>query len=71
MPEVTCDQVPAVPEVSTWDQPDVESNPLVKSVVVPPVAVAVKFLPVWLAPLMVTAMLAGLNVKPLLLGVTV
>ncbi len=62
MPEVTSDHVPAVPEVSTWAQPVLASNPLVKRVTWPPVEVAVKFLPVWLAPLMVTARLVGLKV---------
>jgi hypothetical protein len=33
--------------------------------------VAVKLMPVWLAPLIVTGWLAGLKVEPLLLGVTV
>jgi hypothetical protein len=71
VPDVTCDHVPAVPEVSVCAQPVVASKPFEKSVTGPPEAVPVKFLPVWLAPLIVTLRLAGENVYPLLLGVTV
>ena len=62
-------QVPAVPEVSTDDQP-VLSKPSVKSVMRPPQE-AVKFFPVTLADVMVTDVLAGLKVQPLFVGVTV
>ncbi|MBK9967964.1 MAG: hypothetical protein IPP07_25050 [Holophagales bacterium] len=63
-------QVPAVPEVSTDDQP-VLSKPSVKRVVPVVPQDAVKVTPVTLAEATVTDRVAGVKVQPLLEGVTV
>ena len=69
VPEVTNVQLPAVPEVSTTVQPVLLSRPLLKRVELP--QVAEKVWPPTFAPLMVTERLAGANVQPLFVGVTV
>ncbi len=71
--KVTRLQAPALLPVVTvvLAPPVLASNPLVKRVTWPPVEVAVKFLPAWLAPLMVTLVFVGENVYPLRLGFTV
>ncbi len=71
VPEVTSDHAPDVPETCAVAQPVLLSNPLLNNVAPPPDAVEVKLTPVWLAPLIVTLALAGLNVYPERLGVTV
>ena len=71
MPEVGKVQAPAVPETCTVAQPlPALSKPFEKSVVPLP-HVAMKFCPVTFAPLTVTERLAGENVQPLFVGVTV
>ena len=62
-------QAPAVPETCAVDQP-VPSKPSVKSVVPVPQD-AVKVTPVTFAEETVTDLVAGVNVQPLLVGVTV
>jgi hypothetical protein len=70
VPEVTNVHAPAVPETCAVAQPVLLSNPFEKTIV-PPLQLAVKFWPVMFAPLIVTDALAGENVQPLFVGVTV
>src|ERR1051325_2879491 len=70
VPAVARLHTPLVPETCAVTQPVPLSKPLEKSVVPPP-QLAVKLMPVTFAPLTDTDWLAGENVQPLLLGVTV
>src|SRR5436305_667726 len=70
VPAVTIVHAPAVSETCVVDQPVPLSNPFEKSVELV-LHVAVKLLPVTFAPATVTDRVAGENVQPLLLGVTV
>src|ERR1051326_499906 len=69
VPEVTIVHAPVVPETCAVAHP-VPSKPSEKSVVLV-LQLAVKLIPVTFAPLTDTDWLAGENVQPLLLGVTV
>src|SRR3954468_12438203 len=70
VPAVTIVHAPAVPATCAVAQPVMLSNPFEKSVD-GALHVAVKLLPETFAPARVTERLAGENVQPLLVGVTV
>ena len=61
-PEVLIAHAPAVPATCADAQPEGLSNPLLKSVVGPALAAAVKLIPGMSPPLTVTDWLAGENV---------
>src|SRR5436190_23320156 len=69
VPDATRVHAPVVPEICTVAHPVALSNPFENSVEL--LQFAVKFCPVTFAPLTVTLRLAGENVQPLFVGVTV
>src|ERR1041385_7978387 len=71
VPAVAKLHTPLVPETCVVTQPVPLSKPFEKSVAGPPPQDAVKLMPVTFAPVTDTDWLAGENVQPDLLGVTV